>query len=304
MARFVQAVPPPADPYTGDPLLRSWLDRLLGPTGHAAAQARLTALAADVTGPLRAAHADAEAHPPALRPLRPVGRAGSTGSRPPPAGSALRAAAARHAVVALPYLPEARASVGRRRPRASSTPCCTCTGRSRPPSPARSRWPTAPPRCCRRPEVDAGVRDAWLPRLISTDPDVAVTSGQWMTESQGGSDLSRSATDRPAGRRRLLAADRREVVLLGDRLGDGGRAGPARGRRAGSRVLAPFLVPRYAADSPLAGRRGAGRARARRTAAPAQGQARHPGAAHRRGRAARRVRGAAGRPGRAAAWPG
>ncbi|MEV4767207.1 hypothetical protein AB0J89_31675, partial [Micromonospora chokoriensis] len=66
MSRFVQPVPPPVDPYAGDGLLRSWLERHLGPDGHAAAKGRLADLAADVAGPLRAAHADAEAHPPTL----------------------------------------------------------------------------------------------------------------------------------------------------------------------------------------------------------------------------------------------
>ncbi|MEV4657397.1 hypothetical protein [Micromonospora sp. NPDC049301] len=36
MSRFVQPVPPPADPYAGHALLRSWLERHLGPAGHAA----------------------------------------------------------------------------------------------------------------------------------------------------------------------------------------------------------------------------------------------------------------------------
>ena len=51
------------------------------------------------------------------------------------------------------------------------------------------------------PEVDPAVRDAWLPRLISTDPATAITSGQWMTESQGGSDLGRATTTGPTRRR-------------------------------------------------------------------------------------------------------
>src|SRR6266498_499308 len=37
MTRFVQQPPPPPDPYAGDPVLRGWLDRLLGGEGHAAA---------------------------------------------------------------------------------------------------------------------------------------------------------------------------------------------------------------------------------------------------------------------------
>ena len=66
MDRFVQPGPELPDPYATDRLLRGWLDRLLGTAGHDAAGKRLTVLAADVLGPLREAHRDAEAHPPTL----------------------------------------------------------------------------------------------------------------------------------------------------------------------------------------------------------------------------------------------
>ena len=266
MTRYVQPVPPPADPYTGDPLLRSWLDRQLGTAGHtAAARTGSTALAADVTGPLRAAHADAEAHPPHAGPLRPVGRAGrpdrhlrrlAARSAPPPPGTpssrcptcrrrrARWGAGARvvqHALLHL-YGPESATF---------SCPVAMADGAAALLSASR--------------DVDPGVRDAWLPRLISTDPDTPITSGQWMTESQGGSDLARSTTTaRPAadGSWRLTgekwfcsAADAAMAVALARPEGAG----------AGSRVLAPFLVPRYAADSPLAAAR---RADAGRRPAP------------------------------------
>jgi alkylation response protein AidB-like acyl-CoA dehydrogenase len=96
------------------------------------------------------------------------------------------------------------------------------------------------------PEVDSRVRDTWLPRLISTDPDTAITSGQWMTESQGGSDIARSTTTarRDGAGQWLLtgekwfcsAADSAVAVALARPEA----AGP------GSRTLVPFLVPRYA----------------------------------------------------------
>jgi alkylation response protein AidB-like acyl-CoA dehydrogenase len=101
--------------------------------------------------------------------------------------------------------------------------------------------------------VDPAVRDTWLPGLLSTDPDTAVTSGQWMTESAGGSDISRSATAarlHPDGWRLTgekwfcSAADSATAVALARPEGSG----------PGSRVLAPFLVPRYAPDgSPAPG---------------------------------------------------
>ncbi|ROT29560.1 acyl-CoA dehydrogenase [Micromonospora sp. HM5-17] len=251
MARYVQTVPAPPDPYFGDRLLRSWLDRRLGPDGHAAAAPRLAALATDVTGPLRAAHADAEAHPPTL--VRYDGWGARIDRIETSAGwRTQRAAAARHAVVALPYLPQARATWG-----AAARVVQHALLHLYGPESATFSCPVAmtdgAAALLTRPEVDPAVRDQWLPRLTSTDPERVVFSGQWMTESQGGSDLSRSSTvARPAadGSWRLTgekwfcsAADSALAVALARPEG----AGP------GSRVLAPFLVPRYAADSPLAG---------------------------------------------------
>jgi alkylation response protein AidB-like acyl-CoA dehydrogenase len=250
MARYVQPVPAPADPYTGDRQLRSWLDRQLGPAGHAGAKERLAALAADVTGPLRAAHADAEAHPPELVRYDPWGA--RVDRIDTSAGwQTLRAAAARHAVVALPYLPAARGTWG-----AAARVVQHALLHLYGPESATFSCPVAmadgAAALLSLPEVDPALRDAWLPRLTATDPDTAITSGQWMTESQGGSDLARSATvSRPAGDGscRLTgekwfcsAADSAMAVALARPDG----AGP------GSRVLAPYLVPRYAADSPLA----------------------------------------------------
>ena len=194
MSRFVQPVPPPVDPYAGDGLLRSWLERHLGPGGHAAAKGRLADLAADVTGPLRAAHADAEAHPPTLVRYDPWGaRVDRVDTS---AGwQAQRAAAARHAVVALPYLPDARGTWG-----------AAGAGRAaRPAAPVRAGvgdvlLPGRDGRRRRRaavtPDVDATSATVAGPADLHR-PGLAVTSGQWMTESQGGSDLGRSSTARP-----------------------------------------------------------------------------------------------------------
>jgi acyl-CoA dehydrogenase len=257
--RHVQQVPPPADPYAGDELLLSWLDSRLGADGHATARPRLAALAAEVTGPLRAAHADAEAHPPTLV------RYDAWGARvdrieTSPGWEAQRQAAARHALVALPYLAEARALWGANA-RVVQHALLHLYG----PESATFSCPVAmsdgAAALLGHPEVDPAVRDAWLPRLLSTDPDTAVTSGQWMTEAQGGSDLSRSSTvatpaggpggaDGGPGGWRLTgekwfcsAADSAMAVAL---------ARPQGAADGSSRVLAPFLVPRYAADSPLA----------------------------------------------------
>ncbi len=250
MARYVQTFPPLPDPYGSDHVLHGWLDRLLGTDGHAAAKARLEALAADVTGPLRAAHADAEAHPPELVRYDPWGRrvdriAAAAG------WEEQRRAAARHAVVALPYLPDSRQRWGAGA-RVVQYALLYLYG----PESATFSCPVAmadgAAALLSRPEVGAALRDTWLPRLISTDPDEAITSGQWMTEAQGGSDVGRSTTVALAGGDgwRLTgekwfcsAADSRIAIAL---------ARPE-GAPAGSAGLAPFLVPRYADDSPLAG---------------------------------------------------
>lgn len=251
MARYVQPVPAPADPYTGDPLLRSWLERQLGPDGHAAAKGRLSDLATEVTGPLREAHRDAEAHPPVLV------RYDAWGARvdriDTSAGwQAQRAAAARHALVALPYLAEARAQWG-----AATRVVQHALLHLYGPESATFSCPVAmadgAAALLSRPEVDPAIRDAWLPRLTSTDPATAITSGQWMTESQGGSDLARSTTiARPAGDGSWRLTGEKWFCSAADSAVAVALARPE-GAGAGSRVLAPFLVPRYAADSPLAG---------------------------------------------------
>lgn len=250
MSRFVQPVPAPDDPYTGDPLLLSWLERQLGPAGHAAAKGRLGELAAEVTGNLLAAHHNAEGNPPQLVRYDPWG-ARVDRIDVSPGWRQLRAAAARHAVVALPYLDSARGTWG-----AATRVVQHALLHLYGPESATFSCPVAmsdgTATLLNHPEVDPAVRAAWLPRLTSTDPNTAIVSGQWFTESQGGSDLARSSTLARAagdGSWRLTgekwfcsAADADIAVVLARPEG----AGP------GSRVLAPFLVPRYAADSPLA----------------------------------------------------
>ncbi|WP_433089735.1 acyl-CoA dehydrogenase family protein [Dactylosporangium sp. CA-052675] len=242
MTRFVQTGPTLRDPYTTDPQLRSWLDRLLGEDGHAAAEQRLADLSAEVLGPLRAAHHDAETHPPTLT------RFDGWGERvervETSAGwQAQRAAAARHAVVALPYLPEARDTWGPGA-RVVQQALLHVWG----PESATFSCPVAMADGAAALLTQTGGQGEWLARLVSTDPAVAVTSGQWMTESQGGSDIARSTTTAHpdgAGGWALTgdkwfcsAIDSAMAVALARPEG----AGP------GSRNLVPFLVPRYGAD--------------------------------------------------------
>ncbi len=150
-------------------------------------------------------------------------------------------------MVALPYLPDARESFG-----AGTRVVQAALLHLYGPESATFSCPVAmsdgAAALLSRPEVDTELRDAWLPRLVATDPAVAITSGQWMTEAQGGSDIARSSTAArrdEAGGWRLTgekwfcsAADAAMAVAL---------ARPA-GAAPGSRTLAPFLVPRYGAD--------------------------------------------------------
>jgi alkylation response protein AidB-like acyl-CoA dehydrogenase len=249
MARFVQAVPEPPDPYTGDPMLRSWLRRHLGRGAPAAgedraAASRLATLSAEVTGPLREAHHQAEANPPRLV------RYDAWGARidrvETPAGwETHRRAAARHALVALPYLPGARAQWG-----AATRVVQHALLHLYGPESATFSCPVAmsdgAAALLRHPDVDPEIRDAWLPRLVSTDPRVAITSGQWMTEATGGSDLARAGTTARPG-----SGPDRSWRLTGEKWFCSAIDAPVavalarpQGAPAGSRGLAPFLVPR------------------------------------------------------------
>ncbi|MEU7866754.1 acyl-CoA dehydrogenase family protein [Dactylosporangium sp. NPDC049140] len=242
MTRFVQTGPSLRDPYTADPQLRGWLDRLLGEDGHAAAKHRLSDLSAEVIGPLRAAHHDAETHPPALT------RFDAWGERiervDTSAGwQAQRAAAARHGVVALPYLPEARDTWGPGA-RVVQQALLHLWG----PESATFSCPVAMADGAAALLTQTGAQPGWLARLIATDPAVAITSGQWMTESQGGSDIGRSTTAaHPDGAGGWALTGDKWFCSAIDSAMAVALARPE-GAGAGSRHLVPFLVPRYGAD--------------------------------------------------------
>ncbi len=92
--------------------------------------------------------------------------------------------------------------------------------------------------------------DRAVPHLLSRDPATAWTSGQWMTERTGGSDVSTTETVatkvddgwRLAGTKWFTSATTAEVALT--------LARPT-GNPAGSRGLALFFVPVRAADGRL-----------------------------------------------------
>jgi acyl-CoA dehydrogenase len=249
MTRFAQTGPQLRDPYATDAQLLSWLDRLLGDAGHAAAKDRLAALAADVLGPLREAHHDAENHPPTLTRFDPWG------TRVDRVETSVgwerqRIAAAEHALVALPYLAEARQTWG-----AGARVVQNALLHLYGPESATYMCPVAmsdgAAALLSLPDVDPAIRQTWLTRLVATDASTAITSGQWMTESQGGSDISRSTTTaRPAGDGTWRLTGDKWFCSAIDSAMSVALARPE-GAGPGSRNLVPFLIPRYAPGTRL-----------------------------------------------------
>jgi len=252
MERFVQTFAPAPDLYTADHALRATLDRLLGADGHAAAKGQLSALAADAAGPLLAAHLDAEAHPPELVQYDGWGRRVDR-VRTSAGWETLRRAAAEYGLVAVPYDDDARKTWG-----AGARVVQHALLHLYGPESATFTCPVAmadgAAALLSRSDTDPALRAEWLPRLTSRDPARATCSGQWMTETTGGSDISGTGTvarQDEQGRWRLTgekwfcsAIDSQLAIAL---------ARPE-GATDGSRGLVPFLVPRYAADVPDAPR--------------------------------------------------
>ncbi len=252
MERFVQTFARPQDLYADDHALRATLDRLLGAEGHATARGQLSSLAADAAGPLRAAHLDAEAHPPQLVQYDGWGRRVDQ-VRTSAGWETLRRAAAEYGLVAVPYDDDARKVWG-----AGARVVQHALLHLYGPESATFSCPVAmadgAAALLSRHDTDSAVRDAWLPRLTSRDPDRATCSGQWMTETTGGSDISKTGTiaHQDAKGRWLLTGEKWFCSAIDSDLA----IALARPLSAGdgSRELVCFLVPRYAADVPGAPR--------------------------------------------------
>ncbi|HVE64900.1 MAG TPA: acyl-CoA dehydrogenase family protein [Mycobacteriales bacterium] len=247
MSRFVQPRAELPDLYAGDQTLLATLDRLLGEVGHKRAAPLLEQLAADVAGPLHEAALDAEGHPPQLEQYDGWG-ARVDRIRTAAGWETLRQAAARHGLVALPYEDTARETWG-----ASARVVQLALIHLFAPGSATYSCPVAMSDGAATVLLADGVapelRDRFLPRLLSRDPDVAWTSGQWMTETEGGSDVGRATTqaDRGAdgtwrltGEKWFCSSTTSEFAIA--------LARPA-GGPAGSRGLATFVVPRYDEDA-------------------------------------------------------
>ena len=214
MARFVQPLPPPEDPYAGDRFLRLWLDRLLGADGHAAGQ-----------GP--ADRARRRRRRPAARRRTPTPRRTRRGWSATTAGAARvdrvetsrrladaagRRRPARRRRAALPD--EARGTLGRRRPRVQHA-LLHLYG----PESATFSCPVAmadgAAALLSRPDVDPAVRDA-----VAAPADL---------HRPGHGDHQRAVDDRVAGRLRPRPVrDDRAAGQRRHRGGSPARSGSAR----------------------------------------------------------------------------
>jgi alkylation response protein AidB-like acyl-CoA dehydrogenase len=244
MARFVQPLAPFPDLYAGDATLRAHLNRLLGDVGHKQAAPTLEALAADAAGPLQDACLDAERHPPTHVPYDGWGR--RVDKIETSAGwETQRRAAATYGLVSLPYEADARATWG-----AGARVVQHALLHVYAPWSATFSCPVAmsdgAATVLQADGVDPALRDRLLPRLLSRDPDEAWTSGQWMTESEGGSDVGRATTAarqdadgtwRLYGEKWFCSATTAEFAVALAR---------PEGSGPGSKGLACFVVPRYA----------------------------------------------------------
>ncbi len=184
---FFQQPPELGNTYRSDVVLREHLERLLPPEVLAEVTPELEAMGAAAAGELARLAEEAEATPPRLVQFDPWGRRVDRVevSR---AWLQLHAVQARTGLCAIPY-------EQRHGPYARVVQHALLHLYG--PSSAVYTCPVAMTDAAvrvLRDHAPAALRDRVVPRLLSRDPERAWTSGQWMTEREGGSDLSRHAT--------------------------------------------------------------------------------------------------------------
>jgi alkylation response protein AidB-like acyl-CoA dehydrogenase len=184
---FFQNLPPPPDLYAVDRALHAELKRRLPADVATTMAPRFEALGRATTDELITLGDEAERDPPRHVPYDPWGRRVDD-IRVSPAWRALKDFSARHAIVATGY--DATLGPSRRVAQAallhlfgasSATAMCPLAMTD---AAARVLLDVAPEPLARR----------LVPRLTSTDPTSFITSGQWMTERTGGSDVSETST--------------------------------------------------------------------------------------------------------------
>src|SRR5438445_4139627 len=234
----------PENTMLGDPTLAALLGSWLRPETIAWAQPALTEMGRAAGDELQAWGDACERDPAVLRQFD------AWGDRVdeviyPQAWRQLAAQAARSGLVALPYERETLARCGAETRLVQAALCYLFA-----PSTATYLCPVAMTDGAARVLADAA--DAGQPRevirhLISRNPGEAWTSGQWMTERQGGSDVGRNAVvaKRDGDRWRLFGQK-----FFCSNIGCEVALALARpeGAPPGTRGLALFLVPRDVAD--------------------------------------------------------
>lgn len=184
---FYQDPPGYPDAYASDRALKAELKRYLPADVLEKVRPRLETLGRHTATTLMELSNQAEANPPVHVPYSPFGRRVDE-IRTHPAWDALKTFAAEHGIVATGY----DASLGDRR-RVVQTALIHLYSASS----ATFSCPLAMTDAAARVLKDiapAPVRDHLLPRLTTTDPTRFITSGQWMTERTGGSDVGNTET--------------------------------------------------------------------------------------------------------------
>lgn len=234
----------PENTYLADAALRTLLTSLLQPAAKAWAEPMLVEMGRASAAELSAWGDACERQPASLREFD------GWGNRIdeivyPDAWRRLAAVAAKSGLVALPHEPDAiaHAGVDVRLVQAALAYLFA-------PSTATYLCPVAMTDGAARVLADGGTaeqRRQTLSHLIARDPDQAWTSGQWMSERQGGSDVGRNAVvARPDGDHWRLFGQKFFCSNIGCEVALA-LARPE-GAAPGTRGLALYLVPRRAPD--------------------------------------------------------
>ncbi len=184
---FSQEPPRLGNTYEADPVLGEMLERLLPADVASALRPEWRALGQEAAGPLAELARQAEAQPPRHVPFDAWGRRIDE-VVVSPAWRGLHGAAARWGLTAIPY-------EGRLGPHARLHQFALLALYA--PSSAIYACPLAMTDGAARTllEHDHGLAAHAVPRLTSRDPDRLWTSGQWMTERAGGSDVGGTETE-------------------------------------------------------------------------------------------------------------
>jgi alkylation response protein AidB-like acyl-CoA dehydrogenase len=234
----------PPDTYRADPALRSLLQARLSPDVLDWAEPQLSELGRLAAEELPNAGEECERRPPWLRSIDPWGERVDEVVYPD-AWRRLAAVAARFGLAGLPYEEEARRRAG---PQVRVVQAALCYLFE--PQTATYLCPVSMTDAAARVLLDFGPDPLCrrvVPHLVNRDPEQAWTSGQWMTEQQGGSDVGANAVEarradggwRLHGRKYFCSNVAGEVALALAR---------PEGAPAGTRGLALFCVPRLLPD--------------------------------------------------------